>query len=90
MSKRTNQRKFCSSQRGGGVTETIASCTQIQVGNKISKFTTKVKENMLELSETMNSDGLRVVAVAYKYFQYVLIIDILNLYLFIYKMPSSP
>ncbi|EKD43956.1 MAG: hypothetical protein ACD_72C00058G0001, partial [uncultured bacterium] len=50
----------------GAIEEVVASCTHIQIGEKISPIAGSIKQIKLKIEDSLNIDGFRVVAVAYK------------------------
>jgi P-type Mg2+ transporter len=50
----------------GAVEEVLKACTQLQVDDKILPMDDSVHKKVADLQQKLNSDGLRVIAVAYK------------------------
>ncbi len=50
----------------GAVEEILSICNYTEVDEKIVPLTEEIRSNVKKLSETLNSEGMRVIAVAYK------------------------
>ncbi|MRC32453.1 magnesium-translocating P-type ATPase, partial [Bacillus thuringiensis] len=50
----------------GAVEEILSICNYTEVDEKIVTLTEEIRSNVKKLSETLNSEGMRVIAVAYK------------------------
>jgi Mg2+-importing ATPase len=50
----------------GAVEELFSVCSLAKSGNEVLPFTEKLKDQMMQLKNALNEDGLRVLAVAYK------------------------
>ncbi|MGN6645305.1 MAG: cation-translocating P-type ATPase, partial [Cytophaga sp.] len=50
----------------GSVEHLLSNCTKIQYGTEIKELNEEIKKNILEESEKMSADGLRVIGFAYK------------------------
>ncbi|MEI7839824.1 MAG: magnesium-translocating P-type ATPase [Methylococcaceae bacterium] len=52
----------------GAVEEILQACSHVKVNNQIFPIDTAIQEQITQLNQELNEDGLRVIAVAYKEF----------------------